>query len=90
MPHFKSIGGDSMEVRKNKQEVAADIIRGLVADGKDHSSVELKPKVMVAMQDAGYIPFHVSWYYNGLAILLNSRHVQRSGKIIRATQRLLQ
>jgi hypothetical protein len=54
---------------KNKQETARDILADIISDGKEHTGKELRYKVRVAMRDAGYPDWHISWYYNGLSML---------------------
>lgn len=74
---------------KNKQEAAADIIKKIISDGKEHTSRELKQKVKETMRSFGYTQFHNSWYYNGLAILIHSGIIKRDGEMIKPSSGLL-
>jgi len=74
---------------KSKQEIAADIIKEIISDGKEHTSNDLKQKVKETMQGIGYTQFHDSWYYNGLAILIHASIAKRDGGMIKPSPNLL-
>jgi hypothetical protein len=74
---------------KNRQNTAADILKDLFSDGKDHTTKELKPKVFEAMESLGFTGVNIGCYTTGLAILVHAGVVQRDDRILRASPEFL-